>query len=224
MNGLLDGRRALVAGSDAIGTGIAARLAAAGAAITSMERGDPLPSEPLDILVVNLLGAPATGRFEDQPASAFAAALGRVSDTAALMAGMFPMLNRMGAGRVILVGHRYGTAISDGIAPYNTAAWALHGLVRSAAVEWGRYGITANLVLPLAVTPELAAAQERRPAIIERMVSQLPLGRAGDPVNDVGGAVLFLASDDARFVNGQTLHADGGQHVAGAVLSPARFA
>ena len=55
------------------------------------------------------------------------------------------------------------------------------------------------------------------------MIGQLPLGRLGDPVEDVGGAALFLASDACCFVNGETLHGDGGQHLAGPVLNPARF-
>jgi len=52
----------------------------------------------------------------------------------------------------------------------------------------------------------------------------LPLRRAGDPVEDVGGAAALLASDTMGWVNGEVVYADGGQHVAGPVLNPARFA
>ena len=54
-------------------------------------------------------------------------------------------------------------------------------------------------------------------------MSQLPLRRVGDPVEDIGGAAAFLASDAVCFVNGQVVCADGGQQVAGPVLNPARF-
>jgi enoyl-[acyl-carrier-protein] reductase (NADH) len=55
------------------------------------------------------------------------------------------------------------------------------------------------------------------------MLAQLPLQRAGDCVEDVGGAALFLVSDAANFINGEVVHADGGQHVAGPVLNPIKF-
>ncbi|MCY1461304.1 hypothetical protein D9M71_789470 [compost metagenome] len=55
------------------------------------------------------------------------------------------------------------------------------------------------------------------------MISQVPLGRLGDPLEDIGATALFLAGDACNFVNGETIHGDGGQHVAGPVLNPARF-
>ena len=70
---------------------------------------------------------------------------------------------------------------------------------------------------------ELARAHAKRPNIIKMMLSQLPLQRAGDCVEDVGGAALFLVSDAANFINGEVVHADGGQHVAGPVLNPIKF-
>jgi NAD(P)-dependent dehydrogenase (short-subunit alcohol dehydrogenase family) len=76
----------------------------------------------------------------------------------------------------------------------------------------------------VAASEEFQAARAARAGIIDLLVAQLPLRRAGDPIEDIGGAALFLASADACFVNGQTLFADGGQHTAGPVLNPAKFA
>jgi enoyl-[acyl-carrier-protein] reductase (NADH) len=55
------------------------------------------------------------------------------------------------------------------------------------------------------------------------MTSQLSMGRLGDPVEDIGGAAVFLAGDSANFINGEIVHADGGQHIAGPVLNPGKF-
>ena len=98
------------------------------------------------------------------------------------------------------------------------------GLTRTAALDWGRWQIATNLLLPFAETQELASAREQRPKVLELLLGQLPLRRAGDPVEDVGAAAVFLACDEANFINGQVVHADGGLHVAAPPLNPARFA
>jgi 3-oxoacyl-[acyl-carrier protein] reductase len=226
-------RVALVLGRDEIGNGIATRLTRAGAAVTIHEPDRQTPADigalvaglvrtpaRLDILVCNLLPA----AFETQGDALLAAAFDRVRLTVAAMRAALPHLRAAGAGRIILIGHRYGESVSEAIGAYNAAAWSLVGVTRTAAVEWGQYQITTNLLLPLARTAEFATAHARRPAILDLLLSQLPLRRIGDPIEDVGGAALFLASDEACFINGQVIHADGGQHVAGPLLNPARFA
>jgi NAD(P)-dependent dehydrogenase (short-subunit alcohol dehydrogenase family) len=96
--------------------------------------------------------------------------------------------------------------------------------MRTSAVEWGRFGVTTNLLLPFANTEELRAAHAKRPKIIDLFTGQTALKRAGDPIADIGGAALFLASADGAFVNGQVIYADGGQHIAAPVLNPAKYA
>jgi NAD(P)-dependent dehydrogenase (short-subunit alcohol dehydrogenase family) len=81
---------------------------------------------------------------------------------------------------------------------------------RCLALEWGRYGITVNAVGPgITVTPlvrpYLAADPERE----RTMIRKIPLGRLGEP-DDMAGAVVFLASDLARYITGQTIYVDGG--------------
>lgn len=176
------------------------------------------------ILVNNTLPLPKVGALEGQDDAAFAAAFAAVGLAAAAMRAVFPALSAQRWGRIINLGHRYGEGVNEAIAPYNAAAWALVGLTRSAALDWGRHQIAVNLLLPLADTPEYRAAHDQRPRIIDLFVGQVPLRRVGDPIEDVGAAALFLASDDSAFVTGQTIHADGGQHVAGPVLNPVRFA
>jgi NAD(P)-dependent dehydrogenase (short-subunit alcohol dehydrogenase family) len=181
-------------------------------------------ASPLDVLVCNLLPAAAPHLLEHLDSSALDVALKRVCSTVAAMRAALAALRASGRGRIVIVGHRYGESVGETLGAYNVAAWSLVGLARTAALEWGQYQIATNVLLPLAQTAEFEAAKARRPKVIDLLVSQLPLRRVGDPVEDIGGAAAFLASDAACFVNGQVVCADGGQQVAGPVLNPARFA
>lgn len=236
---LLAGRNALVLGLDEIGIGIAQRFESAGATVVRLAPTGPSPFGTaavdtlvdsalqelgtLDVLVCNLLPAVQAGALDRLAPEQLEDSQARIRATLAAMQRAAPALRASGRGRIILVGHRYGVSISDGIAAYNTAAWSLIGLARTAAVEWGQYQVTTNVLLPLARTAEFEAAHAKRPAIVERLVGQLPLRRVGGPADDIGAAAAVLASDLMCFVNGEVIHADGGQHVAGPVLNPARF-
>lgn len=214
---------ALVVGDDEIGRGIAKRFSRSGATARVLDPRSIEDAPECDILAVNTLGSPPIAPLETQTDAAFDTALHGVTTAAAWMRRALPAMKQRGGGRIILIGHRYGECVHEGIGPYNAAAYALIGLMRTAAVDWGRYGITTNLLLPLAETTELSNARQKRPQIIDLLTSQVAMKRIGDPVEDIGGAALFLAADGA-FVNGQILHADGGQHIAAPVLSPIRFA
>ena len=96
-------------------------------------------------------------------------------------------------------------------ATYNAAKGAIANLTRSAAVEWGPDGIRAVLVLPAAESDQLAAFRTRDPQKYEEMMRRVPLGRFGDPEQDIGGPVAWLATEEARFITGTILMLDGGQ-------------
>ena len=174
-------------------------------------------------LINNVLPAPALAPLERQTAAHFEDAFARVQAAVAAMQAVVSFMREAGEGRIVNVGHRYGENVNEGLAAYNAAAWSLVGITRSAALDWGRYQIATNLLLPLADTAELREAHARRSKVVDLMISQLPLRRAGDCIEDVGGAALFLVSDAANFINGEIVHADGGQHVAGPVLNPIKF-
>jgi len=84
-------------------------------------------------------------------------------------------------------------------------------LTRMAALEWGKDGIRVNNVIPNGMSPGLQMWSEFAPKEFDDFVSTIPLGRVGDLEKDVGRAVAFLLSDDAGYVTGSTLMADGGQ-------------
>jgi meso-butanediol dehydrogenase / (S,S)-butanediol dehydrogenase / diacetyl reductase len=93
---------------------------------------------------------------------------------------------------------------------YSAAKAGMINLTRNMAVKYGRFGVRANCICPGTIrTPIWQARVERDPQIFERLAKWYPLGRVGEP-EDVAGAALFLASDDAAWVTGATLVVDGG--------------
>jgi len=96
------------------------------------------------------------------------------------------------------------------LAGYATVKATQRGLMRVLAREWGPAGVRVNAVAPLGDSPAMVKAFVSDPAMEERVMSRIPLGRLGDATDDIGTAVRFLLGDDARYVTGQTLMIDGG--------------
>lgn len=116
------------------------------------------------------------------------------------------MLRRR-AGRIIGIGSVVGTTGNPGQANYAAAKAGLVGMTKALAQEVGSRGITVNVVAPgfieTAMTEALSEEQKAR------LVGAIPLGRMGQPA-DVAAAVTWLASDEAGWVTGATLHVNGG--------------
>ncbi|ROO88001.1 NAD(P)-dependent dehydrogenase (short-subunit alcohol dehydrogenase family) [Actinocorallia herbida] len=107
---------------------------------------------------------------------------------------------------------------------YIVAKSAVQGLTRSAAHEWGRYGIRVNAVAPAAMGTAFARYAAEDPGFAARSAALKPLGRNGDPEHDIAPAVVFLASEMSRFITGELLHVDGGLHIPGYQSRPADLA
>src|SRR5258705_238501 len=95
------------------------------------------------------------------------------------------------------------------------------GLTRSAACEWGRFNITVNAIAPTAMGATFHKLAAENPGFAERSAAARPLGRSGDPELDIGPVVVFLASEMARYVTGESIHVDGGLHLPGYNSRPA---
>ena len=119
-----------------------------------------------------------------------------------------PMRAR-GYGRVVLTSSITGSVVGQpGYAHYGASKAAMLGFMRSAALEVADAGITVNAVLPGNIrTPGFGDLGEEHQ---RGMLAAIPLGILGEP-EDVGWAVRFLASPEARYITGQTLIIDGGQ-------------
>jgi len=94
---------------------------------------------------------------------------------------------------------------------YNAAKGAIANPTRSAAVERGPDGIRAVLVVPAAESDQLATFRARDPEKYGQMMSRVPLGRFGDPEDDIGRPIAWLATEEARFITGSIVMLDGGQ-------------
>ena len=126
------------------------------------------------------------------------------------MQAVFPSMKERG-GRIINFGSGNGITGMKGTAAYNATKEGIRSLTRTAAAEWGRYGITANVVVPTMVTESARDFMDSRPGVEEKLVAQIPMRRMGDVEKDIGPVIAFLASEGAGFVTAQTISVDGGQ-------------
>lgn len=114
-------------------------------------------------------------------------------------------------GRVISVGSVIGAIGNPGQANYAAAKAGLVGMSKALAREVASRGITVNVVAPGFIETDMTAALNE--AQRHAMAEQIPLARLGRPA-DVAHAVLFLASDEAGYITGETLHVNGGMYMA----------
>jgi NAD(P)-dependent dehydrogenase (short-subunit alcohol dehydrogenase family) len=127
------------------------------------------------------------------------------------MQACYPALKES-SGAIVNLGT--GSALRNdlpGFTLYAGTKEMIRTLTRMAALEWGKDGIRVNNVIPNGLSPGLQMWSEFAPKEFDDFVSTIPLGRVGDCEQDVGRAVAFLLSEDARYVTGSTLMADGGQ-------------
>ena len=93
---------------------------------------------------------------------------------------------------------------------YVVAKAGIQAMTRSAAIDWARYGINVNAISPIAASSAFEQMCKDRPGLREQAGKAVPLGRMGDPEDDIAPVIAFLASDDARYMTGVTLPVDGG--------------
>lgn len=93
---------------------------------------------------------------------------------------------------------------------YAAAKEGIRGLTRVAATEWGPDGINCNLICPLVMTDALKKWREEYPAVYEQTIKGIPAGRFGDPEKDIGRTAVFLCSEDAKYISGETITMQGG--------------
>lgn len=126
-----------------------------------------------------------------------------------LIAALVPTMIERRSGSIINLSSVSGLVGTPRRAAYAASKGALDAATRSLAVELGPYGIRVNSVAPGVVDTALWAKNKAISGVVETIENQTPLRRWAKP-DDVADVIVFLASDAARFVTGETISADGG--------------
>jgi NAD(P)-dependent dehydrogenase (short-subunit alcohol dehydrogenase family) len=164
----------------------------------------------VDILVCNAASNPYFGPMSGISDEQFRKILdNNVIANHWLMQMVAPEMLERGAGSIIIVSSVGGLTSSTVLGAYNISKAADLQLVRNLAAEFGPKGVRVNAIAPGLVRTEFARALWENPEILERVTGVAALRRIGEP-NELAGAAIFLASDAASFVTGQTLVVDGG--------------
>lgn len=168
----------------------------------------------IDILVNNAVTAKPGTPFEEQTEEDVMRVLNSgFLSTWRLMQYCFPSMKERG-GHIVNFGSPSGIVGTVGYSAYGALKEAIRSLSRTVAREWGKYGITVNCVSPTAITPNTQAVLAARPEG-QRSPESLgyhipPVGYLGNAYDDIAPVVVFLSSDDAKYITGQTIRADGG--------------
>ncbi len=164
----------------------------------------------VDIAVANAAANPYYGPLTQIPDEAFDKVFLNNVKSVLWLAGLtIPAMAERGGGSFISVGSIGGIIANTVIGAYGMSKAADHHLVRNLAAEWGPRGVRVNAIAPGLIRTEFARALWEDPGRRAAREAITPLRRIGEP-RDIGGIAVFLASDAAAFITGQTIVADGG--------------
>jgi NAD(P)-dependent dehydrogenase (short-subunit alcohol dehydrogenase family) len=104
---------------------------------------------------------------------------------------------------------------------YSVVKAGIQAMTRSAAIDWARHNIRVNALAPVAASSAFEQMCRDRPGLKEMAGQAIPLGRMGDPEEDIAPAAVFLASDLSRYITGATLPVDGGLNLPRGNSTPA---
>ncbi len=126
---------------------------------------------------------------------------------------VYPAMKAAGGGKIVNMASIHGRFTNPGVFPYNVSKAMVIALTTSQSLEWGRDNIQAVAIAPGMIhTPlldEYLATVDNAEAELNRLTARYPLGRTGRP-EDVGSLIVYLLSDENRFISGNTIFVDGG--------------
>jgi NAD(P)-dependent dehydrogenase (short-subunit alcohol dehydrogenase family) len=175
----------------------------------------------LDILVNNAWGGGRISRIEKKTEELMNHGLGiGFLGPFWAMCAAHPHMKEKGWGRVVNICSLNGVNAHMGTAEYNTSKEALRAATRTAAREWAGDGICCNVICPAAKSNSFAQTMSQHPELLKTTDAANPMGRIGDCYEDIAPVALFLASEDCRYLTGNTLFVDGGSHINGSAWAP----
>ena len=165
----------------------------------------------IDVLINNAQTAVTNVNIEDQSVEDVMVAV----DSGFLasfryMKACFPYLKES-QGTAVNFASQAGLLGNVGMLGYNAAKEANRALTRTAAREWAQHNITVNTIIPGMLTEGSKEFFDANPEHYKYSLANIPLGRLGDPEQDAGALVVFLASDGAHYITGDTFNIDGGR-------------
>ena len=119
-----------------------------------------------------------------------------------------PGMKERGWGRVINIASAHGLVASPYKTAYVTAKHGIVGFTKTVALEAAQDGVTSNAICPGYIATEMVMAVPEK--VRDSIIGMIPAGRLGEP-EEIARCVVFLASDDASFINGSTISANGAQ-------------
>ncbi len=175
----------------------------------------------IDILVNNAWGGGRISRVEQKTPELLAAGMdvGFYGPLWAMIAA-HGVMKENGYGRIVNMCSLNGVNAHMGTLEYNSAKEALRGATRTAAREWASTGITANIICPAAKSAAFRRVMGEHPELEAAADASNPMGRIGDAEADIAPVAVFLASEESRYLTGNTLFVDGGSHINGSSWAP----
>jgi NAD(P)-dependent dehydrogenase (short-subunit alcohol dehydrogenase family) len=175
----------------------------------------------IDILVNNAWGGGTMSRVQHKTDAVIdhGLAIGFRGPLWAMQA-VYPVMRDRGYGRIVNLCSLNGVNAHMGTLEYNAAKEALRAATRTAAREWASTGIVCNVICPGAKSASFLRVMGDHPELLAAADAANPMGRIGDPYDDIAPVAVFLASDECRYLTGNTLFVDGGGHINGVAWVP----
>ena len=166
---------------------------------------------PTDILVNNA-GITRDGFFHKMTPAQWAEVMRADLDSVFNMTHqVFPGMRERGFGRIVNISSINGQKGQMGQTNYSAAKAGMIGFTRALAQEGAFKGVTVNAVAPGYIATDMVAAMSED--VLKKITGQIPVGRLGT-AEEIGDCVAFLADDNAGFITGAVLTANGGQYIA----------
>ncbi len=166
---------------------------------------------PTDILVNNA-GITRDGFFHKMSLEQWREVIRADLDSVFNMShNVFPGMRERGFGRIVNISSINGQKGQAGQTNYSAAKAGMIGFTRALAQEGARKGVTVNAIAPGYIATEMVAAMDQK--IIDSIVSGIPVGRLGE-AKEIANCVVFLSNEDAGFITGSVMTANGGQYIA----------